>query len=45
MKWSGYNRNGEKRMKKVWGGKGLYVLMTIAMLGLLLVESFKWHPY
>ncbi len=45
MKWGGFTRNGEAKLRRVFGGKGLYVLMTIAMLGLLLVESFKWHPY
>jgi len=48
MKWGGYNRKGEERMKKVigklFGGKTMYYLLMIAALGLLLAESFKWHP-
>ena len=44
MKWGGYNRKGEERMKKLFGGKTMYYLLTIATLGLLLAESFKWHP-
>jgi len=48
MKWGGYNRKGETRMKKVMerllGGRGLYVLLTVAALGLLLGASFKWRP-
>ncbi len=48
MKWGGYNRKGEERMnkiaKRVFGGKGLYFLLTIAGLALLLAESVKWCP-
>ena len=48
MKWGGYNRKGEERMKKVvgklFGGKTMYYLLMIAMLGLLLAENIKWRP-
>jgi len=44
MKWGGYNRKGEARMKKLLNGKTMCYLLTIAALGLLLAESFKWHP-
>jgi len=44
MKWGGYNRKGEERMKKLLSGKVVYYLMTIAALALLLAESFKWSP-
>jgi hypothetical protein len=44
MKWGGYNRKGEERMKKLFSGKAMYYLLTIATLGLLLAESIKWRP-
>ena len=44
MKWGGYNRNGESRLKKLLGGKAVYYLMTLATLALLLAESIKWRP-
>ncbi|MCK5584679.1 hypothetical protein KAJ02_01275 [Candidatus Bipolaricaulota bacterium] len=48
MKWGGYNRKGEERMQKViakiFGGKAMYYLLTIAVLGLLLAENIKWRP-
>ena len=48
MKWGGYNRKGEERMKKVFskvfGGRTLYYLLTIMTLGMLLAENIKWRP-
>ena len=44
MKWGGYNRKGEARMKKLFSGKTMYYLLTIAALGLLLAENIKWRP-
>jgi len=44
MKWGGYNRNGEERMKRLFSGKTAYYLLTLTALALLLAESFKWHP-
>jgi hypothetical protein len=44
MKWGGYNRKGEERMKKLFSGKVAYYLLTIAALALLLAESIKWSP-
>jgi hypothetical protein len=44
MKWGGFNREGEKKMKKLFGGKVLYVLLTIAAAGLLMSECLKWRP-
>jgi len=44
MKWGGYNRKGEARMKKLFSGKVLYYVMTFAALALLLAESIKWSP-
>jgi len=44
MKWGGFNREGEKKMKKLFGGKVLYVLLTIAAAGLLMSETLKWRP-
>ncbi|MCK4570565.1 hypothetical protein KAT84_01315 [Candidatus Bipolaricaulota bacterium] len=48
MKWGGYNRKGEERMKravgKLFGGKTMYYLLVIATLGLLLAENIKWRP-
>ncbi len=48
MKWGGYNRKGEERMKRVFSklfsGKTMYYLLAIAALGLLLAENFKWRP-
>ena len=44
MKWGGYNRKGEERMKKLLGGKAAYYLLTFAALALLLAESIKWRP-
>jgi hypothetical protein len=43
MKWEGYNRRGGQAMKKLFGAKGLYYLLTIVTLGLLLGASVKWH--
>ena len=48
MKWGGYNRKGEERIKKVFGrlfsSKTMYVLTTVAVLALLLAENIKWRP-
>ncbi len=44
MKWGGFNRNGEEKVKKLLSGKAAYYLVSLAMLGLLLCENFKWHP-
>jgi len=44
MKWGGYNRNGEERMKKLLGGRTMYYLLTIATLAMLLAENIKWRP-
>ena len=44
MKWGGYNRKGEEKMKKLFSGKAMYYLLAIAALGLLLAESIKWRP-
>jgi len=44
MKWGGYNRKGEERMKKLFSGKVLYYVMTFAALALLLAENVKWRP-
>jgi hypothetical protein len=44
MKWGGFNREGEKKMRKLFGGKALYVLLTIAAAGLLMGEMLKWRP-
>ncbi len=48
MKWGGYNRKGEERMKKVlqkvFGTRTLYYLLSISTLGMLLAESIKWRP-
>jgi hypothetical protein len=44
MKWYGNNRNGEERMKKLFGRKSVWYLLTLAMAGLLLAQSIRWHP-
>jgi hypothetical protein len=44
MKWGGYNRKGEERLRKAFRAKGLYFLVTLAGLALLLAESVKWCP-
>ncbi len=48
MKWGGYNRRGEERMKrafgKIFGQRALYYLFAIAIVGFLLAESIKWRP-
>jgi len=44
MKWGGYNRKGEERMKKLFSGRAMYYLLTFAALALLLAENFKWRP-
>ena len=44
MKWGGYNRKGEEKMKKLFGGKTMYYLLTIATLAMLLAENIKWRP-
>jgi len=44
MKWGGFNKKGEEKMKKLLGGKAAFYLVSLAMLGLLLCESFKWRP-
>jgi len=44
MKWGGYSRKGEKRVKKLFSGKAMYYLLAIAGLALLLAESIKWSP-
>jgi hypothetical protein len=45
MKWGGFNREGEKKMKKLLSGKAMYVLLTIAAAALVLSETLKWRPY
>ena len=44
MKWGGYNQRGEERIRKLFGGKVLYYLLTIATLAMLLAENIKWRP-
>jgi hypothetical protein len=44
MKWGGYNREGEKRMKKLFSGRAMYYLLMIATLALVLAENIKWRP-
>ncbi len=44
MKWGGFNRKGEERMKKLFSGKAVYYLLTIATLAMLLAENIKWRP-
>jgi hypothetical protein len=44
MKWGGFNREGERKMKKLFGGKAMYVLLTIAAAALVLCETLKWRP-
>jgi hypothetical protein len=48
VKWSGYHRQGDERIRKVLdrllGPKMLYSMLAIATLGLLLAESIKWRP-
>jgi len=48
MKWGGFNRKGEERMKRVFGRvfgtRTVYYLAIIATLGLLLAENIKWRP-
>jgi len=45
MKMGGENpsREGETRMRKLFSGKALTYLLTIATLGLLLGANMKWH--
>jgi len=48
MKWGGFNRRGEERMKKViervFGARTVYYLLVVVTLGLLLAENIKWRP-
>ena len=48
MKWGGFNREGERKLRRVidklFKGKTMYYLLTIATLGLLLAENIKWRP-
>ncbi len=44
MKWGGYNRKGEERMKKLFSGKAGYYLLAFTLLALLLAENIKWSP-
>ena len=48
MKWGGFNRKGEERMKRVigrvFGTRTVYYLAIIVTLGLLLAENIKWRP-
>ncbi len=44
MKWGGYTRNGEERMKKLFGRKSVWYLLTLAAVGLLLAQNIKWSP-
>jgi len=44
MKWGGYNRKGEEKMKKLFSGKVTYYLLTFAALAVLLAENVKWRP-
>ncbi|MDD5263460.1 MAG: hypothetical protein PHU43_01315 [Candidatus Bipolaricaulis sp.] len=43
MKWGGFNKNGEERMKRLFGSKVAYYMLAIATLGVLLGASVKWH--
>jgi len=43
MKWCEFNREGEGKMRKLFGGKVMYYLFAVATLGLLLGASVKWH--
>ncbi len=44
MKWGGFNREGETKMKRLLSGKAMYVLLTIAAAAVLMSEMLKWRP-
>ncbi|MEW5825358.1 MAG: hypothetical protein AB1778_00845 [Candidatus Bipolaricaulota bacterium] len=44
MKWGGFNREGEKTMKKLLTSKTVFVLMTLAAAALAIGETLKWRP-
>ncbi len=44
MKWGGFSREGERKMKKLLSGKAMYVLLTIAAAALVMLETLKWRP-
>jgi len=44
LKWGGYNRKGAERVRKLFSGRAMYYLVTLAALALLLAQSIKWHP-
>ena len=48
MKWEGFNLGAGEKLNKVFGKllgkKGVYYLLTIAVLGLILGAGAKWHP-
>jgi len=43
MRWGGYTGGGMQVLAKLFGLKTFYRLLCIAMLGLLLGASVKWH--
>ncbi|MEW5825360.1 MAG: hypothetical protein AB1778_00855 [Candidatus Bipolaricaulota bacterium] len=44
MKWGGFNREGEKKMRKLFGARTMFVLMTLAAAALAIGETLKWRP-
>ncbi len=43
MRWGGYTGGGMRVLAKFFGLRTFYGLLPIAMLGLLLGASVKWH--
>ena len=43
MRWGGYTLGGMQVLARFFGVKAFHRLLSIAMLGLLLGASVKWH--
>ncbi len=45
MKWGGFNREGERKVRRLFGGKALLVVLTVAAAAMVLMETLKWRPF
>jgi hypothetical protein len=45
MKWGGFTREGERKMQKLFRGKALLVVLTVAAAAMVLMETLKWRPF
>jgi hypothetical protein len=44
MKWGGYSEKAAERISKLFGGRGIYILLILAAFVMMSGASDKWAP-